>query len=406
MDSFGQEELRELIEQESQPAVSIFMPIERQELTKKATRLQFRALVDEAAALLKDGERYEPASYAPMLERLRDLVEDAAFWTSMSQGLAVFAAPGFERIYRLPAAHEARVVVGENFHTREMLRQLATAQQYWVLAIGQNEVNFWEGTAAGLKAVDLDNVPKDLQDALKFDLEGTGHSDVNFRSKDRMGRPDARGQAHNNPASPVYHGGGKESQKVWIREYFSLVDAGIYDYLKGKQGVLVLAAVDYLHPIYRAVTRVAHLAERGIEGSVQYLNEATIHEAAWPIVERESRKKIERALALWERSYGNGSAEMDLANIARLVLEGRVHLLMIDEGRSIWGRVDWESARIEIHSESAHDPSLEVIELLDELAEQVFLRGGQVVLVPAEQMPSSTGAAAILRGNERHAAST
>src|SRR5690606_31082069 len=220
-------------------------------------------------------------------------------------------------------------VVAPNFHTRPLMKYLSTPQQYWILAVGQNEVNLWEGTAAGVRPIDLETLPDNLQDALLLDIEGE-RVGTSFRGTASRFR--GSGASRSNP-SPVFQssgGGSKEEQKAWIREYFSQVDNAVLDYLRGKNGPVVLAGVDYLHPLYRAVTNLPNLAEQGIEGNIQYLNHAEIHQRAWPIIEKEIARQYDSVLALWERAYGLGNAEMDIANIARLVLEGRVHMLMID----------------------------------------------------------------------------
>lgn len=49
------------------------------------------------------------------------------------------------------------------------------------------------------------------------------------------------------------------------------------------------------------------------------------------------------------------------------------------------------------HIEFADINHPEVDDLIDDLAELVLNKGGQVVVVPAERMPTATGAAAIYR---------
>lgn len=402
MDAFSRIEILELIEADAQPAISIYMPIEHQNQIKKSIRLQFRGLVDQAAAFLKDNQHYDAATYTPLLDQLYQRVEDAAFWLNMDKGLAVFIAPRFERIYRLPTAFSPLAVVAPNFHTRPLMKYLSTPQQYWILAVGQNEVNLWEGNAAAVHPIDLKTLPENLQDALLLDLDGV-RANTSFRGTGS--RFSANGASRNNP-SPVFQSSGgsgnKEEHKAWIREYFSHVDNAVVDYLRDKNGPVVLAAVDYLHPLYRSITNLPNLAAQGIDGNIQHLNHAEIHQRAWPLIENEIARQFNGVLAMWERAYGLGNAEMDIANIARLVLEGRVHLLMIEENRSIWGQIDWNSATITRLDEKTPDSDLQTIDILDDLAEQVLARGGQVRIVATHEIPSSTGAAAILRGSERY----
>ena len=67
--------------------------------------------------------------------------------------------------------------------------------------------------------------------------------------------------------------------------------------------------------------------------------------------------------------------------------------LLIEADRQIPGRID--PATGQINAGDIADP--EVDDVLDDLAEHVLRIKGDVVLVPAERMPSTTGAAAIYR---------
>lgn len=89
----------------------------------------------------------------------------------------------------------------------------------------------------------------------------------------------------------------------------------------------------------------------------------------------------------------NGLGTDDLADIARATAAGRVETLLIEADRHIPGRFD--AAAREIARADLDDP--EVDDLLDDLGERVLKAGGEVVIVPAERMPTQTGIAAIYR---------
>lgn len=70
---------------------------------------------------------------------------------------------------------------------------------------------------------------------------------------------------------------------------------------------------------------------------------------------------------------------------------------MAERGRRLWGRLDRETGIIEFVQEAGNDPGENAVELLDELAEVVILRGGNALVLSAEWMPTDTGVAAVLR---------
>src|SRR5690606_36432963 len=123
--------------------------------------------------------------YQPLFDRLYALVDDSVFWNYQGRGLALFVAPEFERIYRLPMIFDPEVVVAPSFHTRPMLNYLLTPERYFVLAVGQEEVHFWRGTPAGLEPVDLGDMPTNMRDALQIQNVGGPQHAVDFHPSQR-----------------------------------------------------------------------------------------------------------------------------------------------------------------------------------------------------------------------------
>ncbi len=79
--------------------------------------------------------------------------------------------------------------------------------------------------------------------------------------------------------------------------------------------------------------------------------------------------------------------------VAKAIAVGRVATLMIEAVRKIPGRIDSATGEIEF-GDLSHP---EVDDVLDDLGELALKKGGQIVIVPAERMPTVTGIAAIYR---------
>jgi hypothetical protein len=94
-------------------------------------------------------------------------------------------------------------------------------------------------------------------------------------------------------------------------------------------------------------------------------------------------------------AVGPGLGTTDLEKIAKSAVQGGVLDLLIEDGRRAPGRVDHATGEVEMlpkKADTEHTP-----DVLDDLSEMVFRQNGRVWLVPYERMPSTTGAAAILR---------
>ncbi len=175
------------------------------------------------------------------------------------------------------------------------------------------------------------------------------------------------------------------------------MDTGVRELLADEIGPIILAAVDYYHPIYRSVSKLENLADQGIIGNISGWDEGRIHASAWPIAQQSVERKLEAALALWEGSYGRGKTESDLTAIGRLAVAGRIRLLLADAGRTVWGRIDRATGDIEVIREGGTDPDGGAVDLLDELAELTIQYGGRALVLPSEKLPVNSGVAAVLR---------
>ena len=381
MDYFGRDQLKELFRVDTAPAVSIYMETHRRGADVAAQPLRLRAAIDEARGIISgDGTDGVDDVLAP----LEALIGDQDFWRHQADGLALFASRDFGRLYRLPVAMPDMVVVGPTFHTRPLIEFLQAPERFWVLSVTQKEVRMWEGSISGMAPVDLATVPGSLQEALGAEVVVDR---LNLRS------PRGRGSA------PVFHGhgAGKDDTKQELQKFFRAVDAGVRDLLADEIGPIILAAVDYYHPIYHSVSKLENLVDEGIVGNVSGWDEGRIHAAAWPIAQKSVEDKLDIALELWERSYGRGKTESEPAAIAKLAVAGRIRLLLTEKGRTVWGRFDRSSGDIEIIGEGGTDPGGDAVDLLDELAEVTIQHGGRALVLPDAKIPTDTGIAAVLR---------
>lgn len=382
MDDFGKENLKELLEKRAPPAISIYIPTGRTTSDWEADRLRYRAAASRARELLASD--FDDSDTRELVEGLEKLLDDQEFWLHQSDGLAVFRARDFSRCYRLPVRLPELVVVGPSFHTRPLLQLLQAPDRFWILALSQKEVRLWEGTSMGLRQVELGSIPASLADAVSKYVD---YGEETFHSS---GGPGNRPAYHG-------HGAGRDSLDWELQTFFRKVDEGLRERLGSDAGPIILAGVEAEVSLFRSVSKLSNLAEDAIKGNVSRLSADRLREAARPIVERLADRKLERALRLWESAHGPGKTETDLANTARFAVAGRVRLVMTERERRIWGYIDRATGAIEILGEDGGDPGSDAVDLLDDLAEIVLLRGGEALALSKDRMPTETGVATVLR---------
>ena len=196
----------------------------------------------------------------------------------------------------------------------------------------------------------------------------------------------------------MFHGHGVASAddpKDYISRYFHQVDEDLQDLLRDEQALLVLAGVDYLHPIYKEANTYPYLVGEGIEGNPEELCAEELHERAWAIVQPLFLAAQKEAAAEYKQFAGAGSeqASNDLKEIVRAAYHGRVAMLFVAVGLQQWGTFDPETNTVRVHEEA--EPGDE--DLLDSAAVQALLNSGTVYAVEPEKVPDGASLAALFR---------
>lgn len=376
------DELKTLITQSKRPCVSIYLPTHRAGAEIQQGPIRLKNLLRQAEEqLAANGVRKTDSE--TLLGPGRRLLEDTIFWQHQSDGLALFLSGEVDRMYRLPLSFEEFVAVDDRYHFKPLLPLLTGDGRFYILAVSQNKVRLFEGTRHRVSELDLRDVPRSLADALGHDWEERSLQFHTGSSGDSGGR------------SAFFHGHGvgAEDGKEELGRYLQLVDHGIRELLKDREAPLVLAAVDYLIPIYRAVSRYPHLLEQGLEGNPDDASPQQLHRGAWALVEPSFMAAQEEAAARYRRLAGTGRATSDLREIVPAAHDGRVDTLFVALGVELWGRFDVNKRTVELDEGPANGNR----DLLDYAAIHSLLNGGKVFAVEAGQVPSRRMAAAIFR---------
>lgn len=377
MDLFTRDDLRTLLEPRSGPCVSLYLPTHRG--GSEADPIAFRKLLSSAQDdLVRLGKRTSEAR--EFLEPLHRLVDDPLFWRNQCDGLAVFLAPDFLRIYRLPWTFSEEHLVGDAFLISPLLPLLHSDGRYYVLALSQNSVRLYQGTRFTLSPVDLKGVPRNLREALRThdrDEVLTYHT-----------RPTSSGSW---AAIFEGHGVGIDDEKDDLLLYFQRVDRGLHAVLREERVPLVLAAVDYLQPIYRQANTYPHLLQQGVEGNPDRWNGKELHEKSWQLVEPYFQESIRQAVGLFRQALGTGRASEVPEEVIPAAFRGEVQVLFLNEKRHVWGTFDRQAWQVCLHE----SPQPGDRDLSNDAAIETLRRGHSVYALANGEMPSRSPLAAL-----------
>jgi hypothetical protein len=360
------------------PCVSVFMPIHRSGPETQQDLIRFKNLIREAEERLIT--RGIPAPEArELLESAQKLLQGDLFHQHQSDGLAMFLSPEVFRTYMLPFVFKELVIVTDRFHIRPLLPLLSGDGRYYILALSQNKVRLLQGTHYSVNEVSLADVPKNLAETLRDDdswKELQMHSAISGKGK----------------LSAITHGD-EVDRKENIRRYFRRIDKGLHELVRDERVPLVLAGVDYLHPIYKEVNTYPHLMEAGVGGNPERLSAKELHAQSWTVVRPYFQKAQDEAVDQYKQFISSGRASNRVRKIILAASHGRIELLFVIPDLQQWGTFDPGTDEIHLHKKEKTGDE----DLLEFAAIQTLLNGGTVYLVGAEKMPESDPLAAVFR---------
>ncbi|KJS28664.1 MAG: hypothetical protein VR64_23365 [Desulfatitalea sp. BRH_c12] len=386
MDIFSLEDFKSLALYSENPCVSLYlrMHAKGKETRQNAIRLK-NALADAKGALTalyKDGGKHRE-----MLDPIEALLEDGAFWRTQSQGLAIFLARDVTRVFRLPIAFEDLHVIAPRFHLGPALPLITDNPRFYILALAQNSVQFYRCDRLHCEQLQVQNLPKSIDEALQYDLE---QRQFQFYT----GGPVVRG-THRRAA--VFHGQGSSANDVNdnLLRYCRMIDDALYEVLRNETAPLVLAGVDYLQAIFREASDYPHMKPEGVIGNVERVSADELHRQAWEVMSSELRTRRVKGIARYNELKGTGLTFMDLPSILSSAIDGRVAQLIVGERLHRWGSYDENGQEVKIVSDDSPAPGL--VDLLDVAACETILKGGEVWRVDPSEIPDKAPAVATLR---------
>lgn len=380
VDIFSIKDFQELLGTRADSCVSIYVPTEPTGEQGQAGPIELKNLLTQAEERLI-ARQLRPATVRGMLQPAHDLQADRAFWKSQSLGLAVFLANGSLRAWRLPARFAPFAFVGNHFYIKPLLPLVEGEDQYFVLAVSQNEVKLYAGNRTSVSQIHVDELPKNLAEALHFHQpEGL----FQVRSIHRAGPPAARGKSAKEGA--VFHGqgaGGPEHHKDDILAYFRAINGALEGFLHGQSAPLLFAGVDYLFPIFREASSYPFLVDRPLDGNPALWNAVELFKRARPIVEPHWSRSRQRDARRIVDLTGTDLVSSDIEHVLPAAEEGRVDAVFVALDAQLWGSFDPATRRVDIRG-GKQDGAEDLLELV---ARTVLEHQGQAYGVPVSDLP-------------------
>jgi hypothetical protein len=304
----------ELVETDAAPCVSITMPTHRAGPETRQDPIRLKNLLGEAQERLEEMGLRRPEA-ADIIAGPRRLLEDHEFWQHRTEGLAVFAAPGFERLVDLDEPAAERAEAHGRFLVTPLLSSLDRGPGFLVLALGLKHVRLIEATLHHHEDADLGDTPGSLEDALWYlDRE----SQLQYHE---AGRTMFHG-----------HGGPEEPSGEDVAAFLRLVAEGVDRVRAGRTMPVVVAAVERLQAAFRSVAGDLDVLGGGIDGNPDERPSSELHREATELVRPVFEAPREDAAARYAALAGTGRTGRETGEVLEAAEQGRVEALFVPTG--------------------------------------------------------------------------
>lgn len=365
-----------LIKDVQPPAVSLYLTLHGRSFEREADRLQFKNLCSEAERRLSYLEKKR--SYARISENLAyaaDSLDEIG-----GGGMAFFLSGDEVRIHPLPYVVEPRVAVGERYCLKPLMRDLSFDSSYYLLGLFADRFTLSRGDLRMIEHVDLplglhaefgDSYPREYegQPAFEYEVPESHLSPYhNYRSKNDVVK--------------------EETEK-----FFRYVDNVVTEFVCGARRPVILVALPEHQALFRGLTTLPCLHERGIEKDMNGMGAAELLEDASALIEDVRAAQVRAALKEYGNAQAEGRGSTQPAEIGRALAERKVSALFVTDGPALAGDFDEETGAVSL---SAKDDA-GCCDIADEFAQAALRQGAVVRVVDAEAMPGNTGMAAQFR---------
>lgn len=359
------------------PVATITLPTHRKGPEVAQDRIRLKNLVRDAQQALEKEDNAD-IDAADILQPAEALIDDDSFWAHQNRGLALFLDRNRSEIVHVPVRLDEFVSVGEDIAVAPFADLLMDDKEYLLLAAAYDDVRLFRGNRFSLQAVHTSDIPGDMQKLLGLtDIEGAVHF-----------HPTGPTPTTHGEATAKHHSLGPSAQdeQKQLKDQFAADLARSMDKYLAKRNFppLVLVADDALIGAYGASAKQEPLTSTDTRVTPAHLDEDELRALAWPLV-RESLDAHAEALDRFNAHWKDGASDKAIADPEE-ILEAARHARI-------------ETLLIQRQETGFHAFSINggMPEHLDEVARRTVQTGGEICLIPPEQMPSDVVCGAILR---------
>lgn len=372
MDKLSIDKFKDMARVTRPSCISIFIPTHRagKEVIEMIDQKNLKNQVKKVRSFLSLS-RADKDTVDELLKPIEDLIEDNGFWKHQSDGLAIFRNHDQFIYFTIPVYFDTYFYVNDHFYLLPLLPYINDDDRFYLLALSLSGAKLFEGFPHRIDEFETRGIlPEEPGEVLGYDFK---EKNLQFRS----------GQTGGTQALFHGHGGGKDEKKTETLKYFRAIHEGVMKILEERDVPMVLAAVDYLVPLYREVSDYKYLVQKFISGNPEHEDPVLLHEKARQILMGYFNRRRTEKVSAFEQALSEIRASYKPEEIIPAAINQRVDTLFVSKPSELWGIFDKETNEIMIRNEGDG----QISSLLNLAAVHTILNNGSVYLMDSDKMP-------------------
>lgn len=365
-----------MMEKGKRPVISIYVDTNIKKPDRLENPIRFKNLVKEAQASLKEKEF---KGFKDLFSLFKEMEDDALFWEGATESMAILGDEDECIVYKLPVNVKSLAIVSDSYYIKPILRSFQSYGHYHVLVLNRDNFGLYEADRYGIHAIPVDEKDATMEGVLGTEKTAPHLSVASIGGDQSM--------YHG-------HGGAKDERKVDQEKFFRHVDTFVLEQYSKKQKIpLILVSPDEHQGEFRKLSKNNFLIDEGIKIDGDSLDKKSLYVKVQDVMQERFKKELKDRMAAFSEAHAKDLGSDDVIQIGRAIAEGKVASLYLEENTVHPGRFDPQLGTV-MQGEIA-DPR--VGDVYDDMAEVVLSRGGEVLILGKDEMPTERDLAAVYR---------
>jgi hypothetical protein len=296
------------------------------------------------------------------LEPLQKLINDIKLLRSFKGNIGIFRTADTFRVINIPTAVNQTCVVATSFHVKPLLRWMQTDSEFLILGINENSASLYHGSQNSLNLVDTVFFPE----VVDYNIDVGDYKSLKSIRNKKI----------------------KQAKALkWLSDW-------IVDITEISNPKLFIAGKPELVDSFNKISQYKNVSKNFDWPHFRADKISEIAAAIRILQRKELISMFDHTMVEFYQAEDLNQANKNIFNIARAAVRGKISKLIIADGVNIFGKLDRNTGGLSIHPA---DLDHEDDDLLDDLAQEVLARGGEVIVANREQIPKGRPILAILK---------